>query len=275
MDYYEFKISAIPGDLREILMAGLSAIGFESFQEEEDSLSGYIPAEVYNSRKVMSYLKKRSKESGIVYGYKLVKAENWNALWESQYQPVTIDKKCLVRAPFHEPVPGMRYDIVIEPKMSFGTAHHETTALMIYMLMKEKLRKKRVLDMGCGTGILAILAWKMGAAAVDAIDSDEWAFLNAKDNILKNNAPSIAVIQGDGKTIPAGNYDLILANINRNVLLADIPRYARHLAPSGILLMSGFYEEDLGKITKKAEKELLGLMASETRNHWVAAKFVR
>ena len=275
MDYYEFKISGIPGDSGEILMAGLAAIGFESFQEEEDSLSGYIPAEVYNSRKVLSYLKRRSKATGIVYGYKLVKAENWNALWESQYQPVTIDKKCHVRAPFHEPVPGMLYDLVIEPKMSFGTAHHETTALMIRMMMKEKIRKKRVLDMGSGTGVLAILAWKMGASAVDAIDNDEWAYLNAKDNILKNNAPSIAVIQGDGKSIPAGHYDLILANINRNVLLGDIPKYARHLERAGILLLSGFYEADLDAIARKAQGESLSLSSSETRNHWVAAKFVK
>jgi ribosomal protein L11 methyltransferase len=275
MDYYEFQITGIPPDFTEILMAGLSGIGFESFQEEEETLCGYIPQDRYNSRKVLSYLKKHSRTSGIVYGYKLVKAQNWNALWESQYQPVTVDGKCFVRAPFHDPVKGMAYDIVIEPKMSFGTAHHETTALMITLLMREKVRKKKVLDMGCGTGVLAILAWKMGASGVTAIDNDEWAFLNTKDNILKNNAPSIAVIQGDGKDIPSGNFDLILANINRNVLLADIPEFAAHLKSDGVLLMSGFYEADLAAIVKKAKGEALRLAATESKNHWVAAKFTQ
>jgi ribosomal protein L11 methyltransferase len=273
MDYYEFKITGIPDDSREILMAGLAEIGFESFQEEEDSVSGYIPVDVYRGTKVLAFLKKRSKATGLVYGYKRIKTENWNALWESQYMPVTVAGKCLVRAPFHDPDQGMKYDIVIEPKMSFGTAHHETTELMIGMMMKEKMRKKKVLDMGCGTGVLAILAFKMGAATVEAIDNDEWAYLNAKDNILKNNAPSISVIRGDGKTIPPGNYDFILANINRNVLLDDIPRYAVHLAASGVLMLSGFYGADLDMIIKKAKSESLQYMTSETKNHWAVAKF--
>ncbi|MEI6454963.1 MAG: 50S ribosomal protein L11 methyltransferase [bacterium] len=275
MDYYEFKITGIPEESREILMAGLSEIGFESFQEEEDSVSGYIPVEVYRGTRVLSFLKKRSKATGLVYGYKRIKTENWNALWESQYMPVTVAGKCMVRAPFHDPEDGMKYNIVIEPKMSFGTAHHETTALMIGMIMKQKIRKRRVLDMGCGTGVLAILAWKMGASEVDAIDNDEWAFLNAKDNILKNNAPSISVIRGDGKTIPQGNYDFILANINRNVLLEDMPRYARHLAASGVLLLSGFYDADLEVIIRKAKRESLQYITSETNNHWAAAKFMK
>lgn len=275
MDYNEFRLSGISEGMREILMAELLELGFESFMEEKDGILGYIPVDGYKEDSVLSYLRKMSQMTGLTWEIKKVNAENWNALWESQYQPVLVEEKCLVRAPFHDPLPGVAYDIVIEPKMSFGTAHHETTALMIGMIMNEEVKGKNVLDMGCGTGVLAILAFKMGAESVDAIDNDEWAFQNAKENILKNNAPTISVIQGDIRSVPVREYDLILANINRNVLADDIPVYAQHLSPSGTMLVSGFYLDDLPLISRRAEENGLKIIRSESRNSWVAAKFCK
>jgi len=275
MNYYELKLNAITEEMKEILMAELSELGFESFLEEQDGINGYIPVSRYQGKTILSYLVKKSQTIGLTYELKKIKAENWNAIWESQYKPVLVEKKCLVRAPFHDAQPGVIYDIVIEPKMSFGTAHHETTTLMIGMLMKENVKGMDVLDMGCGTGVLAILAFKMGAGSVDAIDLDEWAYQNAKENILKNNAHSISVIQGDVRKIPAQEYDLILANINRNVLLDDIPLYAQHLSHPGILLLSGFYLDDLPLVSRRAKENNLELSTSGSRNNWVAAKFIK
>jgi len=275
MNYYELKLNAITEEMKEILMAELSELGFESFLEEQDGINGYIPVSRYQGKTILSYLEKKSQTIGLTYELKKIKAENWNAIWESQYKPVLVEKKCLVRAPFHDAQPGVIYDIVIEPKMSFGTAHHETTTLMIGMLMKENVKGMDVLDMGCGTGVLAILAFKMGAGSVDAIDLDDWAYQNAKENILKNNAHSISVIQGDVRKIPAQEYDLILANINRNVLLDDIPLYAQHLSHPGILLLSGFYLDDLPLVSRRAKENNLELSTSGSRNNWVAAKFIK
>ncbi len=275
MEYHEFRFRGIPEPTREILMAELSELGFESFLEEQDGFSGYIPASTYEDKKIIPYLEKKSKAAGFIFEQKKIKAENWNAVWESQYHPVLIEQKCLIRAPFHDPVPGITYDILIEPKMSFGTGHHETTSLMIGMMMKEQIKGKRVLDMGCGTGILSILALKMNAGIVYAIDTDEWAFRNAKDNIRKNIVPAITVIMGDVHSIPEGVYDLILANINRNVLIEDIPVYARHLSHTGILLLSGFYLDDLPLISARAEENRLKFIHSVNRNQWVAAKYCK
>jgi len=273
MEYYEFKFQGIPETMKEIIMAELSELGFESFLEEQDGFNGYIPVFAYQKKKILSFLEKRSQALGFTYEQRKIKAENWNAIWESQYEPVLIDDKCLIRAPFHDSLPGILYEILIEPKMSFGTGHHETTSLMIGMLMKEQVEGKRVLDMGCGTAVLAILACKMAAKAVCAVDPDEWAFQNAKDNILKNNVPRIFVIQGDVKSIPEGEYDMILANINRNVLIDDIPVYSQHLSHSGILMLSGFYLEDLPLISAHAKENKLKFVNSESRNQWVAAKY--
>jgi len=273
MEYYEFKLSGIPDEMNEILMAELSELGFESFQEESNFINGYVPVSVYQVERILPYLEMRAQTTGLTYEIIKIKSENWNAIWESKYKPVLVDGKCFVRAPFHDQLPGVAYDIVIEPKMSFGTAHHETTALMIGMLIKEQVKGKRVLDVGCGTGVLAILAFKMDAESVEAIDPDEWAFQNAKDNILKNNAPSISVIQGDVKNVPSREYDLILANINRNVLLDDMPVYAQHLSSSGTLLVSGFYVDDMLLISSRAEETNLNFIFSKSRNSWVAAKF--
>jgi len=275
MDYIQVSITGIPFGESEILMAQLAELGFESFTELEEGLQGFVPVDLFNEAEVNRWLQTYSATSGIFYRTERIKEQNWNAIWESEYEPVIIDGRCLVRAPFHKPVKGMKYDLVIEPRMSFGTAHHETTALMIRMLLNENVEGKRVLDMGCGTAVLAILAFKMQAGSVAAIDIDEWAYENACDNVVRNNASFIHVVMGDASTISAPSFDLIMANINRNILVRDIPVYAEHLTEAGILFVSGFYEEDLESISSACLSVGLKCVDSRINNRWVGAKFLK
>jgi ribosomal protein L11 methyltransferase len=275
MDYIEVTLSNFGNFDPEIILARMSGLGFESFSETDDAMQGYIREDAWNKSEVEEFLQQIKAEHGIQYAIQKIPAQNWNALWESAYEPVTVAGKCQVRAPFHQPVPGMQYDIVIEPKMSFGTAHHETTSLMLEMIMTEELKDKRVLDMGCGTGVLAILAHKMQAAEVVAIDNDDWAYANAPENVAANDAAAIQVIMGDASAIPLPEYDLIVANINRNVLLNDIPVYARFLKPHGALLLSGFYSSDLDLINEAARNAGLQYFSHKTANNWIGAKFVK
>jgi ribosomal protein L11 methyltransferase len=275
MDYIEVSITNFTGFDPEIVMAHLADLGFESFTESESGIQGFIGEDNYREDLVNEYLQKVHSEHGLNSFVRKIADQNWNALWESAYEPVVIAGKCRVRAPFHESMPGIQYEILIEPRMSFGTAHHETTSLMLDILMLEEVNGKRVLDMGCGTGVLAILAHKMLAHEVVAIDNDEWAFSNAMDNMEKNDAIAVKVIRGEAGDIPMPEYDIIIANINRNVLLRDIPVYAQFLKQDGILLMSGFYEEDLGLIRKASEQSGLQYTSHKSDNRWVGAKFVK
>jgi ribosomal protein L11 methyltransferase len=275
MEYIEINITGFTGFDPEIVIAQLAELGFESFSESDAGLQGYVRKDLYQEVQVLEYLRDVSGEHGLQWSVQEIGDQNWNALWESAYEPVTIAGKCRVRAPFHLPDPDIRYEIVIEPRMSFGTAHHETTALMIDLLMQESVEGKRVLDMGCGTGILAILAGKMLAAEVIAIDNDDWAFANAMDNMVKNDVPRIRVIQGEAGNIPLPEYDLIAANINRNVLLEDIVTYARFLNPGGVLLLSGFYLADLDMIRSEAEKCGLHYSNHKADHSWVGARFIK
>lgn len=275
MDYIELSITNFSGFDPEIVMAQLAELGFESFTESDTGIQGFIREDMYQEKPVDDYLKLASARHGLRYSFQKIAAQNWNAIWESEYEAVTIAGKCRVRAPFHAPLPGIPYEIVIEPRMSFGTAHHETTSLMLELLMMEEVKGRRVLDMGCGTGVLAILAHKMQAAAVVAIDNDDWAYANAVDNMAKNDAMAVAVIQGEVNHIPLPAYDLIIANINRNVLLSDIPAYAGFLNEHGTLLMSGFYEQDIDQIRAAAETCGLHYITHKADNKWVGIKFVK
>jgi len=192
---------------------------------------------------------------------------------ESQYEPVLIDNRCMVRAPFHEPRAGVEFDIVIMPKMSFGTAHHETTKQMIQYLLSTDVSGKSLLDMGSGTAVLAILARMKGAFPVSAFDNDEWAYNNALENVQSNNFADIEVLLGDSSLLAGRKYDIILANINRNILLNDIPVYRESLNAGGKLFMSGFYSEDLPLIEAKANESGLGIMSNRVENNWMAACF--
>jgi ribosomal protein L11 methyltransferase len=204
----------------------------------------------------------------------LIEQVNWNEEWEKNFNPIDVDGIVSIRAPFHQN-PHLKYDIVIEPKMSFGTGHHETTHMMIQHLLEVDLKDKKVLDMGSGTGILAIFAEMRGAKPVDAIDIDEWCFENSIENVERNNCENISIYQGDVELLKEKNYDLIIANINRNVLLADMAQYAKCLNFKGILLLSGFYIEDIQVLKEETIKYGLEIIAQKERNNWASLKLIK
>jgi ribosomal protein L11 methyltransferase len=273
MRFYEFRFEPIEGEsLMDLLVGELLEFGFESFSEEENMLIAYLPESGYrnNLLKDLDFFK---DHPGVKISEDLLEDKNWNEEWERNYQPVTIAGKCHVRAPFHEPEPGILFEIVIEPKMAFGTAHHETTQLMATWLMDLGVKGKEVLDMGCGTGILAILANKMGARCVIGIDNDEWAWQNALENFRLNGVESGEVIHGDSHQIESGRYDLILANINRNILLQDLEIYTRGLKKGGQILLSGFYESDRNAIEMESLEAGLNFTGIRTLNNWAVMLF--
>lgn len=279
MNYFELKIVfSEPEPWKEVFLGLLGELGFESFSdgESEDTLLAYIQKDLFNQKEIETLLTQHEYPVQLQYQFSDVKMENWNALWESNYEPVLIADRCYIRAPFHPQMDQVDYEIVIEPKMSFGTAHHETTSLMIQYILEEPFEKKSVLDMGAGTGILAILAYKKGAFPVTAIDNDEWAYLNNVENNSRNNTEDIVVKLGDAATIKGDSYQVIIANINRNILLRDMDAYYETLLPKGIIFLSGFYiDEDLPKIKEKCETLGLQYVSHKEKNRWCAAKFIK
>lgn len=274
MQYFELRFMH-KGDTAaiELLVALLTDAGCDSFMEEGNELLGYISAESIDDNSFYGIVSSH-KLHGVKYlGHAAMPDTNWNALWESAYEPVLIDNRCFVRAPFHPAAEGIQYDIVIMPRMSFGTAHHETTALMISLLLEQELVGKAVLDMGCGTAVLAILARLMGASPVLAIDNDEWAYSNACDNVVLNNTDDIKVELGDVSLLSNRKFNLLIANINRNILLADMQQYARALEADGLLMLSGFFLNDLGMIKQEASQCGFEFVISKTKNDWAAAIF--
>ena len=274
MNYIEvlFDISPLQ-PASDILIAELSLLGFESFLEVDNGLKAYINFNDFQKEFIEQLNILKNPEFNISYSINEIQDQNWNAIWESEYEPVLIDGRCLIRAPFHESRKDVDYEIIIEPQMSFGTAHHETTHQIIHLLLDEDVKGEKILDMGSGTAVLAILASKKGAQSVDAIDMDEWAFNNAKENVAKNDINNINVLLGGSELLRDQKYDLILANINRNILLSDMNQYVKVMSKDARILFSGFYNKDLPDIIKEAEK--LGLMFHHhtEKNEWVAAVF--
>lgn len=275
MQYTRFTLQANNlNNEYEILMALLGEIGFDSFEETEEALLAYIPSKNANQELLDETLDNLSFK--VRYKTEEVAEQNWNAVWESNFEPVIIAGRCHIRAPFHLSRPDIAYELVIEPKMSFGTAHHETTALMIGYLLDIPPVGHRLLDMGSGTGILAILAQKLGATEIEAIDNDEWAFHNALENVAQNNTLYTTVRLGDAMILEGMDpFDTIYANINRNILLADMDRYNQVLKKGGSIFMSGFYFDDLQMVEAKAS--CLGWSNTEIRekNKWVAVRFCK
>ena len=273
--YREVSFSIRPLDpAREILIAELSQLPYESFLETENGLKAYIREADFDIASLQELNILTFGKSQIDYVTRIIPEENWNAKWEADFDPILVDGLCLVRAPFHE-TQDVAYEIVIMPKMSFGTGHHETTFLMIRQMLQLDLIGKNVLDMGCGTGVLAILACKMGAKKVRAIDIDEWSYTNSLENAKSNDCNGIEIEQGDVELLKGPeSYDIILANINRNVLLSDIPNYVNRLNKDGLLLLSGFFTEDLEQITSVCAKTGLRLENFQEKNNWVSAKYV-
>lgn len=272
--YFEYKFIVNPKEpATEILIAELANAGFESFVENDNGLLAYIQQKDWNDHIIDNIQILRSTEFDISYQKNAIRQTNWNKEWESNFEPIQVDEIVSIRAPFHKD-PNLKYDIVIEPKMSFGTGHHETTHMMIQHLIELNLENKKVLDMGCGTGILAIFSELKGAQEIDAIDIDEWCYENSIENCNRNECKKINVHQGDATLLVDKKYDIIIANINRNILLMDIRTYAKCLNEKGILLLSGFYEEDIPIIDAEANKYKLKLEKIIERNNWVALKYV-
>lgn len=271
--YIEYTFTITPKEpASEILVAELGAVGFESFVETETGLTAYIQKDDYNVSILEDIYILKSDEFSISYKEKEVAQTNWNAEWEKNFTPIQVNDLVSIRAPFHEN-PNLEYDIIIEPKMSFGTGHHETTHMMIQHLLALDLKDKKTLDMGCGTGILAIFAEMKGANPIDAIDIDNWCYENSIENVNRNNCTNISVYEGDSSLLKNKKYDVIIANINRNILLNDMEIYTSCLHKNGILLLSGFYKEDISTIDAEVSKFNLNLEKTIERNNWVALKY--
>ena len=275
MNYIEYNFTVSPTEMgAEILMAELAEVGFDSFEDTPTGIKAYIPKDSWNEQILQDIYLLSNPEFTISYQITEIEQVNWNEEWEKNFSPIVVEDLCTVRANFH-PVPNTRYDIVITPKMSFGTGHHETTYMMLQQLLPLSLEGTKVLDMGCGTGILAIMAALRGARDITAIDIDPWCVENATENVQQNDCSFITIKEGDVSLIAGEQYNLILANINRNILLSDIPAYTQALLPQGLLLVSGFYEEDLPAIKEKCQEVGLTYLSHIERNRWVSAKFQR
>lgn len=269
---YHFTIE--PKELgSEILIAELGEKSFESFIETESGIVAYIQKDLCTDDVLEDIYILDSPEFTISYTVEEIDQVNWNEEWEKNFDPIDVDGKCHVRAPFH-PKTEAEYDIVIEPKMSFGTGHHETTHMMIQHLLETEVTNLKTLDMGCGTAILAILAEMKGAQPIDAIDIDNWCYLNSIENVERNNCSAITVYEGEAALLKGKSYDLIIANINRNILLNDMQAYVDCLNKGGILLLSGFYNEDIPFIDASCTEKGLTYVKKFERNNWVSLKYV-
>ena len=275
MKTFEYSFTAPGSDIQhDMLVTMLAEIGFDSFMDDAMSLKAYCSEEKRDDNAVENLLNEPMFSDIRLLKVEEMPDKDWNELWEASYQPVVVNERCQVRAPFHTPDPSFEFDLVIEPKMSFGTANHETTAQIIQLMLETDFKGKEVLDMGSGTAVLAILAKKLGAARTVAIDNDEWAYRNAFTNCELNGISDIEIVLGDALAIQ-GQYDVVLANINRNILLRDMHYYVDAMRENAHIFFSGFYTEDLDSI--KAEAERLGLHYCRhlSRNNWVAAEFVK
>lgn len=271
--YIEYTFEVTPKEpTTEILIAELGALGFESFVENENGVVAYIQKDDWTADILESVFVLSSEEFSIQYEHKEIEQTNWNAEWEKNFNPIQVDDLVSIRAPFHEN-PNLQYDIVIEPKMSFGTGHHETTHMMVQHLINLDVTDKKVLDMGCGTGILAIFSEMKGAQPIDAIDIDAWCYENSLENVERNNCKHISVYEGEASLLEGKKYDVIIANINRNILLNDMQTYTNCLTEKGVLLLSGFYSEDIPVIDNEVSKYGLTLKDTIKRNNWVALQY--
>lgn len=279
MNYLEFQFTINPANEinSDILSALLGEIGFESFVTTGTGVDAYIQSSLFEEEQLTDLINNFPVEAEITYQANEVVAKNWNEEWEKHYfQPIIIEDKCVIHSSFHKDIPQTEFDILIDPKMSFGTGHHETTSLMLTFLLEENLKEKSFLDMGCGTAVLAILASKKGANPITAIDIDEWATDNAKENVGLNHTSNIKILLGDASLLAAEQgFDVVFANINRNILLNDMHAYVAKMNDNAHLFMSGFYKQDIPMIEEEANRLGLRLISFKERNNWVAVKFAK
>ena len=279
MEYleYQFKIDPQSPLVNDVLASELGNLGFESFKDGEGLFLAYIANDNLDRTAIEQSIPKQLYGSALTFTIQMIPDQNWNEAWEKNYfKPIVIGNRCVIHSSFHLDVPVAEFDIVIDPKMAFGTGHHETTSLMLSELLDLDLKGKCFLDMGCGTAVLAILAALKGAQGVCGIDIDEWAVNNAKENIQLNGTPDIEILTGDADLLKSkSTFDFIFANINRNILLHDMAAYVTCMHAGSILFMSGFYESDLPVIREKAESLGLKYHHHQSKNNWVAVQFER
>lgn len=261
---------------QDLLISELADLGFDTFEDTDAGFDAYVPSNLYNEDLLKDVLKANLTVSEFTFQKIEIQTQNWNAVWESNFEPIIIADQIYVRATFHPARQEFPYEIVIDPKMAFGTGHHQTTSLIMAMMLEEDFEDKKVLDMGCGTGILAILAEKLGAEKLDAIDYDHLCFESTIENTTLNDCSRIQAYCGSKEAIPNISYDIILANINRNILLDQLDRYSEVLLPGGKLYLSGFYEQpDLDILKEKASSLDLVYQEHRVNKDWTAAKFIK
>ena len=278
MDYFEVRFYIEPFEeyIYDVLAAELGELGFDSFATTEETLDAYIPEIQFDESKLKTMLDDFPFEANIEFKYSKIESKNWNEEWEKHYfEPIVIGNDCVIHSSFHQNVPQAKYDIVIDPKMAFGTGHHETTSLVIAEILKMNLQDKMMLDMGCGTAVLAILASMRGAKNILAIDIDNWCTENSTENIAINKIENIEVKLGGAELLSGLKFDIVLANINRNILLADMESYAACLESGGELYMSGFYTEDIPIIEAEANRNGLKLTRFQEKNNWVVVHTIK
>lgn len=266
--FMHIQVTIPTTDFQEVLIALLGEMGYEGFEQEEALLHAFIPEAAFDEAVVRELL----EAHGLTYSLQHIAERNWNAEWEANFQPVIVDGFCAIRAHFHPPVPEVEYELVITPKMSFGTGHHATTYMMLQAMRSVDLRGKRVLDFGTGTGVLAILAERLGAGSVLAIDNDDWSIGNARENVAENGCRRIEVLKKDRVADLGLFFDVILANINKHVIVSQLEALTQHLTQDGVIVLSGLLTDDAEEIENEAAKNNLSVSGRMTKGSWICLK---
>lgn len=270
MYYTRLQVICDP-EFSEILQAEISEAGFDTFMEIENGFEAYAEQENFNKEVLHEIQQKYGAFTPLTFSQDKIEKKNWNEEWEKNYEPVIVDDRVIIRAAFHQPAKKYQHDIIITPKMSFGTGHHQTTHLMVKTQLEMDHSNKVVMDAGCGTAVLAIMASKLGAKKVEAFDIDEWSVINGEENAEINNCKDITIRQGKISDLTfEDDFDIILANINKNILLQEMHQYAAYLKKGGLLLLSGFYEQDIPDLLKSASQHSLTQVKSHEREKWVS-----
>lgn len=266
--FMHVEASIVTSEFQEVLIALLAEMDYEGFEQQDGLLRAYVPEAKFDEQGLITLMGRY----GVAFTVAVIEEKNWNEEWEANFHPVVVEGFCAIRAHFHAPIKAVPYELVITPKMSFGTGHHATTYMMLQAMQQLDLRGRRVLDLGTGTGVLAILAEQLGAARVLAIDNDDWSIANALENTTANGCSRITIVQRDTATGPEGPFDVILANINKHVIIPQLPRMEQQLTNEGVIILSGLLRDDSEDVENEAAKNNLSLSGRMTRGGWIALR---